>query len=249
MQTFVFVHGSFQGAWCWREIVPQLESKNHYCVAFDLPGHGHDAMPPEDVTFQDYVNAVIRVIERLPEAPILVGHSMTGIISQVAEIIPSRIRALVYVAGFLLPSGKTMLETVNDFDPQYLAQIIWAPDRKTARISPAGAKEFLYPLCPPSLVDEVLPLLTAEPVAPYETRLQITADRFGRVPRYYVECERDRVIPITLQRKMYSEIPCKKIYKIDTDHSPFFSAPTELTSILLAVAEAESQRPAFDFAK
>jgi pimeloyl-ACP methyl ester carboxylesterase len=239
MATYVFVHGSFQGAWCWREIVPRLENKGHSCVAFDLPGHGNDPMPPEDVTFQDYVRAVIDIAEPLPQTPILVGHSMTAIISQVAEVIPSRLRALVYVAGLLLPDGKAMLEMVNDFDPQYLAQLVWAPDRKTARWSPAVAREYAYPLCPPSVVEEILPLLTAEPVAPYEARLQTTADNFGRVPRYYVECARDRIVPISLQRKMHSAIPCKRVYSIDADHSPFFSVPAELTSILLAIAEAE----------
>jgi hypothetical protein len=99
---------------------------------------------------------------------------MTAIISQVAEVIPSRIRALVYIAGILLPNGKAMLEMVNDFDPQYLAPLVWAADRKTARWSAVAATEYAYPLCPPSVVEEILPLLTAEPVAPYETRLQIT---------------------------------------------------------------------------
>jgi pimeloyl-ACP methyl ester carboxylesterase len=206
---------------------------------FRSAGHGNDPMPPENVTFQDYVSAVINVIEPLLEAPILVGHSMTAIISQVAEMIPSRIRALVYVAGLLLPDGKAMLEMVNDFDPQYLAQLVWAPDGKTARWSLAGAREFAYPVCPTSVVEEILPLLTAEPVTPFEARLQTTADNFGRVPRYYVECQRDRIVPISLQRKMHSVIPCERVYSIDADHSPFFSAPAELASILVAIAEAE----------
>lgn len=239
MATFVFVHGSFQAAWCWREIVPRLESEGHSCVAFDLPGHGSNPIPIEKVTLQEYVRAVINAIEPLVEAPILVGHSMTAIISQVAEVIPSRIRALVYIAGLLLPNGRAMLEMVNDFDPQYVAQLVWAADRKTARWSAVAAREYAYSLCLPSVVEEILPLLTAEPVAPYEARLQTTSDHFGRVPRYYVECERDRIVPISLQRKMHSEIPCKRVYSINTDHSPFFSAPAELVSILLAIAEAE----------
>jgi len=69
MATFVFVHGSFQAAWCWRKIVPRLESKGHRCFAFDLPGHGSDPMPMEKVTLQEYVGAVINAVERLVEAP------------------------------------------------------------------------------------------------------------------------------------------------------------------------------------
>lgn len=239
MATYVFVHGSFQAGWCWREIVPRLECKGHGCVTFDLPGHGNDQTPLESIKFEDYVRAVTKVVESVSEAPILVGHSMTGIISQVAERIPSRVRCLVYVAGLLLQDGQTMLDMVNDFDPAYLAQIVWAPNRKTARLSSIGAREFGYPLCPTSIVGEIVALLTAEPVAPYEAHLQTTPENFGRVPRYYVECLRDRIIPLSLQRKMHSKLPCKRVYSIDVDHSPFFSAPDELTSILLSIAEAE----------
>lgn len=239
MAHFIFVHSSFTGAWCWRDILTRLESKGHSCIARDLPGHGEHSVPPDDVVFEDYVRAVIETIAPLPEPSILVGHSMTSIISQVAERIPSRIRALVYVTGFLLPSGHTMLDLVNDLDPEYLAELIWAPDRKTARLSPDGASKLYFQLCPPTVTKEVLPLLTPEPVAPFEARLQITEANFGRVTRYYVECEHDRILPVALQRKMHSAIPCKRVYTIEADHAPFFSAPAELTSILLEIAEAE----------
>ena len=239
MATYVFVHGSFQAAWCWREIVPRIERKGHRCITLDLPGHGDDQTPLESITFDDYVSAVMKVVESIPEAAILVGHSMTGIISQVAERMPSQIRCLVYVAGLLLQAGQAMLDPVNDFDPAYLAQIVWAPDRKTARLSERAVREFSYPLSPPSVVEEIVPLLTAEPIAPYEARLEISAADFGRVPRYYVECLRDRIIPLSLQRKMYSALPCKCVYSIDADHSPFFSAPDELSVILLSIAENE----------
>ena len=191
------------------------------------------------MTFDDYVRGVMDVVQSVGEDPILVGHSMTAIISQVAERIPSKIRALVYVAGLLLENGQTMLDVVNEFDPKYLAEILWAGDRKTAWLSPLGVKEFLYPLCPSPVVETVVPWLTAEPVAPYEARLEISAEDFGRVPRYYIECLRDRVIPLALQRKMHSALPCKRVYSIDTDHSPFFSAASELTSILSAIAETK----------
>ena len=239
MATYVFVHGSFQAGWCWREIIPRLESDGHRCVALDLPAHGKDQTPPESVTLADYVRTIVQVVESLPEAPILVGHSMTSTISQAAEQIPARIRGLAYVAGFLLQSGQTMLDAVSDFDPEYLAQILWAPDRKTARLSTTGAAKFIYPLCPRPIFDDIVPLLTAEPVAPFEAQLQTTAENFGRVSRYYVECVRDRIIPVSLQRKMHAALPCKRVYSIDTDHSPFFSAPTELVSILLSIAEDE----------
>jgi hypothetical protein len=35
---------------------------------------------------------------------------------------------------------------------------------------------------------------------------------------------------------MHAASPCRKVFSIDTDHSPFFSAPEELAEILLEIA-------------
>jgi hypothetical protein len=35
---------------------------------------------------------------------------------------------------------------------------------------------------------------------------------------------------------MQKELPCRQTFSIDTDHSPFFSAPDQLTQILDRIA-------------
>src|SRR3546814_2064558 len=48
---------------------------------------------------------VVAVVESLDGQCALVGHSGGGIVaSQVAELLPSRVTGLVYVAGMMLPS-------------------------------------------------------------------------------------------------------------------------------------------------
>lgn len=37
MSTFVLVHGAYHGGWCWRRLVPELESLGHRAVTPDLP--------------------------------------------------------------------------------------------------------------------------------------------------------------------------------------------------------------------
>ena len=131
-----------------------------------------------------------------------------------------------------------MMQLVDGFDPQYLAQIAWAPDGRTARLGAAGLRDFLCNCCPAAVVEAALPLLTPEPVAPFETPLLTTEANFGRVPRYYIECLQDRVVPIALQRAMRASIRFEGMYSLDTDHSPFFSAPEDLAAILHGIAEA-----------
>jgi pimeloyl-ACP methyl ester carboxylesterase len=240
MASFLLVHGAWQGAWCWREIIPRLESLGHRAVAIDLPGHGQDPTPRNSIALRDYVEAVVRALDGIGEPPLLVGHSMGGLISEVAEAVPHRLRGLIYVSALLLPNGSSMMQMVGRYDPECLRQIAWADDRRTALLTPRGAAEFLYSLCSPEIVQDAISRFTPEPVAPFEQVLCVTPERFGSVARYYVECLRDRIVAVALQREMHSSLPCKDVYSIDADHSPFFSAPQELTDILDRIAATAS---------
>lgn len=238
MATFVLVHGSFQGAWCWREVASRLEARGHRALAFDLPGHGADPTPPERVCFQDYVDAIRQVVNGLDERPILVEHSMGTPIASAAEADPDAVAALVFVAGLLPRNGSSLLEAAGEFDPSYLAHAIWADDGRTVRIAPAGVREFLYSDVPPGAVDELIPVLTAEPVAPYEVPFTTTDQRFGRVRRYYIETRCDRVVLPAIQQATQARMTFERVYSLDAGHGALFSRPNELVSCLDSVARA-----------
>ena len=90
--------------------------------------------------------------------------------------------------------------------------------------------------------------LVPEPTNVWRTPVRLTEGRFGRVPRVYIECLRDQAIPLGFQRQMCSEAAPIDVLSIDTDHSPFFSAPARLATLLLDIEEAArktgSSRPA-----
>jgi pimeloyl-ACP methyl ester carboxylesterase len=234
MARFVLIHGSWQGAWCWREILPRLAARGHEAVAPDLPGHGEDRTPPESVAFQHYVDCTLAAVQASRGDSILVGHSMGGaIIRQAAGLAPDRIRALVSIAALLPAHGATMLSFVEGFDPDYLAQILWAPDGRTARLSREGVSRFLCSGCPAPVVESVLPLLTPEPVAPYETPLFFND---SSALHYYIECLQDRIVPIGLQRTMHADIPADREYALESGHAPHLSMPDQLALILQRIA-------------
>ena len=112
MSTYILIHGSWHGAWCWYKVVPLLEKAGHKALAIDLPGHGRDWTPAPDISLQSYVDCVCKVIDSQPEPVVLVGHSRGGIVlSQVAEVRPEKIEMLVYLSAFLIPNGEPMLPT------------------------------------------------------------------------------------------------------------------------------------------
>ena len=127
------------------------------------------------------------------------------------------------------------MDGVAQVDPAYLAQAEWAPDRRSARISPAGTRDFVCP-CSPDRVDEIVRRMAPEPMGPYAEPIATTAPRFGATPRYYVETLRDRVVPLAMQRGIQAAVGFRRVFSLDTDHLPFFSVPADLVSCLEQVA-------------
>ena len=81
----LFIHGAFAGAWCWAEhFLPYFSHHGYAAHALSLRGHGasegHERL--SWASLRDYVADVIQVIEQLGQRPIMVGHSMGGMVIQ-----------------------------------------------------------------------------------------------------------------------------------------------------------------------
>jgi len=239
MSTYVLVHGSWHGGWCWEKIVPLLERAGHVARAPDLPGHGDDKTPIAEATSEGYVVRIVEILESLAEPAILVGHSMGGmVISQVAERQPDKVRGLAYVAGFLLRDGQSVLDAAQtDADSLLMPSLEWAADGLSAVVPPAAARTVFYGNCPDADAAAATARLCAEPAAPVMTPIRVTDARFGRTHRVYVECSEDCAVSPPLQRRMYAATPCARVASLATDHSPFYSKPDELADILLSLSQ------------
>jgi pimeloyl-ACP methyl ester carboxylesterase len=79
MATFMLVHGACTGGWCWEKVTPLLEANGHRVCAPDLPGLGNDNTPPANVTLADNVEKLSRLLDKMEEPVVLVGHSLGGI--------------------------------------------------------------------------------------------------------------------------------------------------------------------------
>ena len=83
-ETIVFVHGMCHGAWCWEAyFIPFFQQLGYSCVTFDLPGHGEQGSTKSiHFSIDDYVQALAEIVDKLEQDPIIVGHSMGGMILQ-----------------------------------------------------------------------------------------------------------------------------------------------------------------------
>jgi pimeloyl-ACP methyl ester carboxylesterase len=236
MATYILIHGAAHGGWCWHKVVPLLEAAGHKVIAPDLLGLGADLTPVAEITLQHWVDQVAALVEAQSEPVVLVGHSRGGlIVSEVAERLPERIVRTVYLTAFLLADGQTLGDVAASDETSMIppnlvideAEGVWL-------IKPEAAVEGFFADCSSEDLAYTFPRLRPEPLFSLSTPIRVTGERFGRVPRTYIECLQDRAITIECQRRMQAVWPCSRILTLDTAHSPFMSAPRALTDALLA---------------
>ena len=110
MTVFVLVHGNFHDGSAWNGVSRCLEQLGHVAHAPTLPGHGRDV--PTNVGYRDAAESVAGyVVQRDLRDIVLVGHSGGGVaISNTVEIIADRVQRLVYLSGWVLQDGESILE-------------------------------------------------------------------------------------------------------------------------------------------
>lgn len=240
-KTFILIHGSWHSAWNWYKVKPLLEEQGYKVYAVDLPGMGRDKTPLEEITFDKTVHHICTLVDKCPGKVILVGHSKNGImISQVAEYRPHKIEKLIYLAAYLIPNGKTQRAySLQDTEGWLKPHVTIHEATQSHTLNSEIYREGLYHDCEEDITEMAKLILSHEPVESGLVALNLTKDGFGSVPRYYIECTEDRAVTPFIQQKMYKEMPCKKVFRMATSHSPFFSKPKELVSLFLSISEEQ----------
>jgi alpha-beta hydrolase superfamily lysophospholipase len=159
----LFVHGMWHAAWCWEEhFMPYFAQHGYTVHALSLRGHGGSEGRERLrwATVADYMSDVNQIIEQIGQMPILVGHSMGGVIVQ--KVLEShQAPAAILLAS--APHTGLIPTTVRVFLRHPLAVI-----KANLTLS------MLPVVCTPSLAQEILfsAGMPKEQVQDYFSRLQ-----------------------------------------------------------------------------
>jgi len=122
MATYLLVHGTWHGGWCWKKLTPLLRAAGHEVYTPTLTGLGERAhLLSPAVGADTHVQDVLGVLEFEDlRQVILVGHSYAGLLLPVIlERAADRIQQLVYFDATVAASGQSLFERY----PQTRAQV------------------------------------------------------------------------------------------------------------------------------
>ncbi|MBN1120621.1 MAG: alpha/beta fold hydrolase [Anaerolineae bacterium] len=128
----LFVHGAWHGAWCWEEFQPYFADRGYRTYALSLRGHCGSEGKLRTARIHDYVDDVARIAAQIEEetgqAPVVIGHSMGGFVTQKylethdapAAVLLASIPVTGYLASFTrftLRYPLRVLRSLVTFDP------------------------------------------------------------------------------------------------------------------------------------
>ena len=118
----LFVHGASHGAWCWRDWMKQAASRGHHAFAVSLRGHGGSPGSLLTGRLSTYAEDVAMTAASLPAPPVLIGHSLGGLVVQKAvEGYPAA--GVVLVASIPARPGFGTLYRIATRNPGDFARI------------------------------------------------------------------------------------------------------------------------------
>jgi pimeloyl-ACP methyl ester carboxylesterase len=183
-QTFLLVHGTFAGGWCWRRVADLLEKQGHKVFSPTLTGLGERShLASKDINLDTHVTDIVNVFKWEDLRSVcLVAHSYGGWIgSGVAEQVGDRITSIVWLDAYKPGNGQKPIDLTNE---AFRKIVLTAVEKGDATFSPP-------PKLPPIFVNEndrayVDAKLTPHPVSTYLQPIKLTGARENVTKKTYI---------------------------------------------------------------
>lgn len=234
-RTFVLVHGSSHGGWCWARVMNELSARGHRAYAVTQTGLGdRKHLAAAAISIDVFVDDIVNLIEAEELKDVyLVGHSFGGIpITGVGARMPERIRSLLYLDAGVPRSGDSALSSLS-------------PEEQARRAATAVTVNDVQFLMPPAKLpdywglsgadaDWVARRLTPHPFNTYTTGLKFDEAAWNKVPRTYIQCTAPKHPSLSELKVKLHEDPRWKWVDFAAGHDGMVTHPKQLVEILLA---------------
>lgn len=222
MTTYVLIPGACHGAWCFDDLARALCGAGHRVLSYTLTGVAERAhLAHAGVNLDTHIADVLAALAAEPDAEdlVLVGHSYGGmVITAVADRIPEKIDALVYLDALVPYDGESCWHLVNDEERQWYL----------------GVDDTGYGVPPLPFFD---PRASAHPLASLLQRIKLTGDlhKFRRRDFVYaLNWPGDS--PLRSSYERVKNDPNWTVHELDGAHNLMRDNPDDLLRILSDVA-------------
>ncbi len=244
MATFVFVHPAWLGGWCWKKVGGLLRSAGHEVFAPTLSGLGeraHLASPEVGLTthIDDVTNVL--VFEDLTNV-VLVGNSSGGtVITGVADRVPERVAALVYLDAFVPSDGQSTRDLLPTERKSALDGLVETEGHGwlLPRFAPPPWEVIvrdMWQIIDAADVEWVLPRLRATPYRHFTEALRLRDMELDDVRRVYVRCPRNPA-PFDVFAAVARSSPDWTYREIDAPHIAYITHPNDVSAVLLETTD------------
>ncbi|MCU0612819.1 MAG: alpha/beta hydrolase [Candidatus Eisenbacteria bacterium] len=151
MTTLFFIHGMWCAPWVWEGFTQAFEEAGYRCVRATLRHHGEGPGTPEPrlgaTSLLDYAADLESEIRALGDPPVVVGHSMGGLLAQMLAA-----RGLARAAVLLTPASPHGVMALRPSVMRSFASVMCQPAfwRRPVRLSFAEASYGIFNMTPES---------------------------------------------------------------------------------------------------
>ena len=230
MSTYVLVHGAWLGSWCWKRVRKALQARGHEVFTPTLTGVGERShLLSRQINLDTHIDDVVNLIqwEELSDVA-LCGHSYGGgVISGVAERIPDRIGALVYLDAFVLKDGQCVHDTLPP-EQRNMQMELTAAHGEGWKVPPIPAEIFGVNANDAAWVDRQC---TMQPLAAFQQPIKLSgkADGIKNVTFILATGFADSPFPQFFEP---AQARGWKTRKMDCGHAVMLDLPDQLTQVL-----------------
>ncbi|MBO0680626.1 alpha/beta hydrolase [Mycolicibacterium sp. S2-37] len=224
MTTFVLIPGACHGAWCFDDLAATLRGHGHGVLAYTLTGVAERAhLAHAGVNLDTHITDVLAAVAADTDDNhlVLVGHSYGGmVITGVADRIPDRVDALVFLDALVPRDGESCWQLVNDEERQWYLEV----------------DESGYGVPPMPFFDD---RASAHPLASFLQRIRLTGDlnRFRRRDFVYA-LKWPGESPLRPSYERVRDDPSWNVHELDGAHNLMRDNPDDLVRILLDAAQS-----------
>lgn len=219
--TIVLVHGAWADGSCWQNIILPLRNEGLHVTCAPIPL----------TTLTDDIATLQHVIDKTSGPVILVGHAYGGAV--IAGPKDERVKSLVYVAALAPAEGETVADVFYRAKPHPEAPHL-APDAHGLIWMPPGG--FASAVAHNASPDQTTILEAVQrPIALKCIQEKALVPAWKTKPSWFLLAEEDRMISPKTQRFM-AERMAAKVRTHGVDHSPMYTAPDVVVSLILEAA-------------